>query len=395
MGILITILPLALILSGPASTPRLTAQDTATPLPASTELAVTEIIEPTPSPTKKAQVVTPTPTDIPQFTRPEPGSVCGINPMVETMLLELEQDQWVHWIALLSGEKPVRMNGETYTIQTRFTESMFSGDPNARAYDFVIGQLRRLGYDDGFNLIEHEYTPFTGSPSDKWKNIIVLIPGSDPELAQEQILMTAHLDSISKKDPQVRAPGADDNGSGVATLLEAASLFKGIEFKRTIKIVFFTGEETGLHGSRAYINRYRQELENVVGVFNLDMFGYDANNDRCFEMHVGWLKSSNVIGGCLADTIEAYDLDLNFEYLIREARGASDHVPFWNEGIGALEVLENFDTHQFIGGCGELDINPNYHTENDLLSAMNTDTGHAIAKAAIAAVARLAEPVEP
>ena len=207
--------------------------------------------------------------------------------------------------------------------------------------------------------------------------------------------MTAHLDSISSGDPKVRAPGADDNGSGVATLIEAARMFNGMKFKRTIKIIFFTGEETGLHGSRAYINDYRQELNDVVGVFNLDMFGYDANNDRCFEMHVGWLKSSNVIGGCLADTIEAYDIDLNFEYLIREARGSSDHVSFWNEGIGAVEVLENFDTHHFVDGCGQSDINPFYHTENDLLKAMNTDTGHAIAKAAIAAVARLAEPVAP
>lgn len=203
--------------------------------------------------------------------------------------------------------------------------------------------------------------------------------------------MTAHLDSISQGDPEERAPGADDNGSGVATLLEAARVFKGLSFKRTIKIIFFTGEETGLHGSRAYVLDYAREMDDIIGVFNLDMFGYDGDNDRCFEIHAGWMQDSNIVAGCLADTIEIYEPELKFDYLVDKARGSSDHTSFWAEGVGAIEILENFDTHDYASGCGESDINPNYHTEGDLVGAMNIDTGHAIARAAIAAAARLAE----
>ena len=342
--------------------------------------------------TPEATPVTPTPTRDPLASRPEPGSVCGFDPGVENIFTGLDQADWVNWIEFLSGEKPVTMDGETYTIQTRFTESMFSGDPDARAYDFVVGQLRAWGYEDNVDLFEHAYEPFTGSPTSTWKNIIVVIPGSDPDRSHEQVLMTAHLDSISQGDPEERAPGADDNGSGVATLLEAARVFKGLSFKRTVKIIFFTGEETGLHGSRAYVLDFVREMDDIIGVFNLDMFGYDGDDDRCFEIHAGWMHRSNIVAGCLADTIEIYDPELNFDYLVDKARGSSDHTSFWRADVGAIEILENFDTHGYAGGCGESDINPHYHTEDDLVGAINIDTGHAIARAAIAAAARLAEP---
>jgi len=349
---------------------------------------------PTPSPAPTPTPTTPTasPTLDPQSLRPEPGSVCAYDPQVESLLGGLEQASWVSWIELLSGEKPVTINGETYTILTRYTESMFNGNPNARAYEFVFEQLREWGYQDGIDLLKLEYSPKMREPKENWKNIVVHIPGKDPELAHEQVLLTAHLDSISVGNPEERAPGADDNGSGVATLLEAARIFKNLDFRRTVKIVFFSGEELGLNGSRAYFSQYAHELQDIVGVFNLDMFGYDADNDHCFEIHVGWTPASNLIGGCLADTVEAYDLGLNFEYIVKDAITASDHATFWNEGVGAIEILENFRTDEFENGCGERDVNPHYHTENDLIAYMNLETGHAIAKAAIAAAARMAEP---
>jgi leucyl aminopeptidase len=337
---------------------------------------------------------TATPTFNPLSIRPEPGSVCGFDPAITSLLEEFQQDEWVNWIELLSGEKPVTINDETYTIQTRFTESMFSGDPDARGYDFVISQLREWGYEDNINLFEQEFKPFSDSETPTWKNIILVFPGSDPDFSKEQVLLTAHLDSTAKVNPEESAPGADDNGSGVATLLEAARVFRDFTFKRTIKIIFFTGEEQGLQGSRAYVMSYGPEMDNILGVFNVDMFGYDADNDRCFEIHVGWMRDSNLVAGCLADTIEGYDFDLKFDYLVADAIGASDHSSFWRADVGAIEVLENFDTHNYLGGCGSTDINPNYHTQDDRLEAMNVETGHAIARAVIAAVARMAEIME-
>lgn len=343
-----------------------------------------------PTPTSKP---TAAPTLDPQSLRPEPGSICGYDPQVEALLRDLEQDDWAHWIELLSGEAPVELADDTFTILTRDSESMFNGNPKARAYAFVLDQLRQWGYQDDLDLFEHEYHPIGFESTTTWRNIIAIIPGRDPGAAHEQVLLTAHLDSISVGDPEARAPGADDNGSGAATLLEAARILKRLDLRRTIKIIFFTGEEQGLHGSKAYVHSFVHDTDSIVGVINLDMFGYDADNDRCFEIHVGWLPESHLVGGCLADTIEAYDFNLKFEYIVKDAIRASDHASFWNEGIGAIEVLENFRGNDLPNVCGESDRNPHYHTEDDLIQSMNLDTGHAIAKAAIAAVLRLAEPL--
>ncbi len=389
IGILIALVLGVLIIANPDRLPWLTSQSTiltkeATATPGSTPtITQTAVTRPT---------FTPYPTQA--QTRPEPGSVCTYDPLVAALMTEFDRDSWVNWIESLSGEKPISINGESFTIKTRFTENLFNGDPDARAFDFVIEQMHLMGYEDGVTLFEESYQPFTGSEVENdWKNLVVVIPGSDPELAQEEIFLTAHLDSITGTRPEKTAPGADDNATGVATLMEAARILRNYSFKHTIKLIFFTGEELGLHGSRAYVAGHLNELGDDIGVINLDMFGYDADNDHCFEMHVGEMPDSNLIGGCLADTIDVYNFDVKYDYLTTDIIGASDHASFWNEGIGAILVLENFDTNGIENGCGKTDKNPHYHTELDLVDSINIETSFPIAEAAILTVAALAEPV--
>jgi hypothetical protein len=370
--------------------------------PTATITEPTTMTSPTPTATPEA-ASTPTKTNqsgfleegdltpIPSFSRPEPGSICPYHPTIDALHDAFEQDAWVNWIKWLSGEDPIELNNESVLILTRYSESLFNGHPDARAYEFVLSQLQTWGFELGTTLFEHTYQPGLGEDAPNWKNLIVVLPGTDPDLANEEVLMTAHLDSTAIGTPETKAPGADDNGSGVATLLEAVRLLKDVPFKRTIKIIFFTGEEQGLYGSKAYMTQYSSDLKNIIGVINLDMFGYDADQDRCFEMHVGEMEASNLIGGCLGDTIEIYDPELQFEYLTSEALGYSDHASFWDADVGAIEVLENFHTHTN-GICGTADVNPNYHSEGDVIWAMNLETAHRIAASAIAALARLAEP---
>jgi len=320
--------------------------------------------------------------------------VCAFDPSVEALQSEFDSESWLNWIELLSGAKPVEINGETYTIKTRYTESLFNGDPDARAFEFVHDQLTLWGYEDQVTLFTEEYTPVDYETETPWQNLIAVIPGTDPELAGQEILLTAHLDSITSSAPEGTAPGADDNATGVATLLEAARIFRDQPFRRTIKIVFFSGEERGLHGSLAYTAMHADEMDNIVGVVNLDMFGYDADNDRCFELHVGGLAESNLLGTCLTDVIDAYDLNLSYDYLTLNAVSASDHSPFWSADVGAVLVLENFITQDEHLGCGEIDRNPNYHTTGDLVSKINVDTAFDIAQAALLTVATIAEPVK-
>lgn len=95
------------------------------------------------------------------------------------------------------------------------------------------------------------------------RNVVADLPGED---SREMVLMTAHFDDW---DP---AQGANDNGAGVAVILEGARIFKrlGVRPKHTIRFVFFSGEEELSNGSRAYIERHKSELDNIRAVFNID-----------------------------------------------------------------------------------------------------------------------------
>src|SRR4030095_6717854 len=114
------------------------------------------------------------------------------------------------------------------------------------------------------------------------KNIVLTIPGTSPN----EVYLTAHFDSIWQTgNSSPAAPAATDNGTGSATVFEAARILRQYRFTRTIKLIWFTGEQQGLFGSAAYVADH--SMFNVVGVLTLDLFGYDANNDKCFAIHAG------------------------------------------------------------------------------------------------------------
>jgi leucyl aminopeptidase len=250
---------------------------------------------------------------------------CPSNPTVQEILNQVTEDAVTQWIRNFSGEDFVPIGVSQRKILTRYSYQLFGLNVNAMAYPYLGEQLESFGYEQGTFLTDHSYfaskifeskgeivREWIGKngngllsldenvtfpeQSYTWKNKIVTIPGHGPN-ADEIVLMTAHLDSTSTS-PSTLAPGAEDNASGVAALMEAARLFRFYKFDRTIKIIFFTGEEQGLLGSVAYVADHPAEMDNIVGVVNLDMFGYDSDNDHCFELHVGTLADSNMIGTC-------------------------------------------------------------------------------------------------
>jgi Zn-dependent M28 family amino/carboxypeptidase len=97
----------------------------------------------------------------------------------------------------------------------------------------------------------------------KERNVVADIKGSDPS---EMVLLCAHFDSWDA------AQGANDNGAGVAAVLEAARIFEllRIQPKHTIRFVFFSGEEQLSNGSRAYVEQHKDELDKIRAVFNVD-----------------------------------------------------------------------------------------------------------------------------
>jgi aminopeptidase N len=113
-------------------------------------------------------------------------------------------------------------------------------------------------------------------------NVIGIIPGTDPELAAKSVVLGAHYDHLGGGWPDVRAgnegklhPGADDNASGIAVMLELArSLGKSLRPKRTLVFVAFSGEEAGLLGSKHYVKAStRYPAKDALAMLNLDTVG--------------------------------------------------------------------------------------------------------------------------
>lgn len=192
-------------------------------------------------------------------------------------------------------------------------------------------------------------------------------------------IICAHYDDTSQM-PMQRAPGADDNASGTVAVLEAARVLGDYNFKYSVRFLAFAGEEQGLLGSAAYAANAAASGEQILGVINLDMIGYDGNNDGIVEIHAGNLSSSQALGTFVVSNINNWNLLLTPQYITSGSTGASDHASFWNHGYAAILMIEDFS-----------DFTPFYHTTNDLLSTLNQEYFLENARLAIGSLAMLAQ----
>ncbi|MGB8253217.1 MAG: M20/M25/M40 family metallo-hydrolase [Anaerolineaceae bacterium] len=224
--------------------------------------------------------------------------------------------------------------------------------------------------------------------------MVLTIPGVE-QVDPHELILSTHLDDLPDKEGH----GAEDNGVGVAALLEMARVLRYNQFNATIKLIWFTGEEQGRRGSTDYVQDNTSFFDDLIGVINLDMFGYDADDDGCFEIHAGNIPASYVLGDCLVNVIDAYDIPLAIDYIKEVVPSVnSDQLSFWMEDLGAIEILENhfsrissFPYQQ----CGVVvDANPYTHTTNDTIEN-SLDIQHAfdIVKASLAASVTMAGPL--
>lgn len=196
----------------------------------------------------------------------------------------------------------------------------------------------------------------------------------------QHYIICAHYDAITYNNPMDFAPGADDNGSGTAAVVEAARVLANYDFNYSIKFVLFPGEEQGLWGSEAYAANASATGEQIQGVINMDMIAYDSDDDGLVEIHAGTMSSSQTLGSFIVANISQFGLSLNAEYKTYGSSSASDHSSFWYFGFPAIMQIEDFQ-----------DFTPYYHSDNDLLSSLNLPYFLDNAKLSIASLALLAE----
>lgn len=341
------------------------------------EETVTE--EPSPVPT---EIPTETPVPTPEAT-PTPRQ---IDP-VSYFLSDTNEERYASWIRALSGDVPVTISGQEYTITTRYSYAMFGNQDNAKAADYLLSILRQWVPEEMITYEPYEYRDAVSTYT--WYNIIVTFPGTvSPD---EQILYTAHYDScvaLTDVNPLELAPGANDNGTGVAALLEAIPTFARTSFEKTVKVIFFSGEENFMQGSTAYVAAHSSD--NIIGVINMDMFGNDPEDERCFEIHVGTLPESDPLGQAFRQAIADYQINLTYDYFTYVAYELGDHTPFWSAGIPALTAMENFTEDSTPGGCGPRPYPRNWHAPTDFIADVNIPYAFDVARAGTITVLRLA-----
>lgn len=193
-------------------------------------------------------------------------------------------------------------------------------------------------------------------------------------------IVCAHHDStISGPGAIGTAPGADDNGSGVAGVLAAAEVLSDYEFNYTVRFITFSGEEQGLEGSEHYAALCKAAGENVSGVINLDMIGYNPGTTNLYVNLVTNTASEN-----LANLIDA--TAQKYQYITKldaiktiNAATNSDHASFWPHGYDAVMLAE----YTFNGA--------NYHSTRDTIDKLNMTYCTNVSQVAIAAIAEFSQ----
>lgn len=181
----------------------------------------------------------------------------------------------------------------------------------------------------------------------KQYNVIADIKGS--ETPEEMVIVCGHLDSWNGPG----SVGANDNGTGSSVAIEAARILAAakVKPKRTIRFILWSGEEQGLLGSRAYVEKHKDEMKNVVGVLNDDGGTNYQGGYRGLEQH------KKILDLAIAPVQKAFpDLPMsNDAGAAMAGGGSSDHAPFVWAGVPAFFTKES----------GKADYGFVWHTQND------------------------------
>jgi len=205
------------------------------------------------------------------------------------------------------------------------------------------------------------------------KNVVATKPGTSSD---EQVVICGHFDSTSE-DAANLAPGADDNASGTAAVVEAARVMAEYPFEKTIKFLCFSGEEQGLFGSGEYAGDARAAGDSIVGALNFDMIGYvnpePEDIDIIGDYQSEWLVDFTV------DCAAAYVPSLLTKKIINPNDVYSDHASFWKAGYSSFLGIEDENLSY-----------PYYHTTNDTLGNLTQAFATDVVKMGVAALAELA-----
>jgi hypothetical protein len=190
------------------------------------------------------------------------------------------------------------------------------------------------------------------------QNVVALVPGRDPALAGQYVVIGAHFDHLGRSPASALDPGAgnairngaDDNASGTAAVLELARAFAAQPARRSILLVHFSGEELGLLGSQWFVEHAPVATDSIAAMVNFDMVGR-LRNDRLIVYGTGTAAE-------LPALLDSANVEPKLHIsAVADGFGPSDHSSFYAKGVPVLHFFT--------------DLHDDYHKATDDVEKIN------------------------
>ncbi|GIK57409.1 MAG: hypothetical protein BroJett015_30720 [Chloroflexota bacterium] len=265
---------------------------------------------------------------------PQSNLIAGADADILNMVRSVSQQNLVAYVQTLEG----------FHTRNTFSATNVEGRGIGAARRWIFNEFIRVG--NGRLLVEADEFPYSsGGVTTNQQNIVATLPGRDPNAGA--IILSAHYDSrtFDPNDGSSFAPGANDNGSGVAVLLEAACLLSAQEWNQTIIFVAFGAEEQGRYGSQHFVTQMLLQGAKINAVLNFDIVGGRPGIPQ-------WIRA--ITPGDASSTtrelVRYMDLVRGFyvpqfglEHVNAEDREGrwGDHLSFLYAGIPAVRLTES------------------------------------------------------
>ena len=263
-------------------------------------------------------------------------------------------------------------------FHTRHSKSPLLNDVG----DWIMDQFRGLGYKDSFY---HSFKSIIDGEDFSLRNIICNKDGFSKKL----IIICAHYDCImeNKGDPISRAPGANDNASGVSAIIEMARVLTNENLQYSLQFVLFSGEEQGLLGSKSYAKYIKDNKVDLYRLINLDMIGcpFFADNtviierDNNIDPNHNQVRENDLKSIVFGEVMKNLASEVNLEFHL-DSIYDSDYEPFEANGhvvIGAYD------------GSADPKKNSHYHSSSDLPEFINWNYLTAVTKLVLTTVLKI------
>uniref|UniRef100_UPI00404911BE M28 family peptidase n=1 Tax=Gelidibacter sp. TaxID=2018083 RepID=UPI00404911BE len=266
---------------------------------------------------------------------------------ISQLMNEVRLDSLTKKVNELTGEVSTVVNGNTVTIINRQQAN------NDVAADYIKQKFEEL---DNLTITDQAFNT-------NGRNIIATQLGkTNPE---NIYIVCAHYDSVADYC-------ASDNASGTAAVLEIARILSTQCTDNTIVYALWDEEEIGLRGANFYAGQAAANGDNILGVLNIDMMGYDGDDDNDFDIDVRNIANSIAMKDDIITVLNTpeYGFTLNVN-VVNPGTAASDHSRFWANGFSAVLVGEAWSIN---------DETPFYHTSNDRIATLNLPYYHELTK---------------